>query len=83
MIPFLAGVVVAVMLCTTPTMAQRFVDPRDNESYAVVTVAGMTWMGENLKFATEGSWCPQGDEKLCETMGRLYPWTKSVRCVRD
>ena len=64
-----------VCLATHVGSAQSFVDPRDGLSYSVVVVAGMDWMGENLRFAVAGSSCPQGNPAVCDTMGRLYPWT--------
>jgi uncharacterized protein (TIGR02145 family) len=56
-----------------------FTDPRDNNTYGVVRIAGVEWMTANLRTALPNSWCPQDDLKLCESMGRLYPWEEAVR----
>ncbi|MDX1515508.1 MAG: hypothetical protein R3288_01640, partial [Woeseiaceae bacterium] len=40
---------------------ETFTDPRDRESYGVVDIAGMRWMTENLRFASPGSVCYEGD----------------------
>jgi uncharacterized protein (TIGR02145 family) len=75
------GFIVSALVCLsiTAASAQSVVDSRDGRSYSVVVIAGVTWMGENLAYAAEGSSCPQGDAALCDTMGRLYPWTLAMK----
>ena len=76
----IAGCVAAAAIATTASGQSRpaVTDPRDGKQYSVVAIAGMVWMGRNLDFAAPGSWCPQGDEQLCRSMGRLYPWSLAV-----
>lgn len=51
-----------------------FTDDRDGQSYDMVEIAGQLWMAENLNFKTDGSFCPEGDERNCSKYGRLYSW---------
>ena len=49
-------------------------DGRDGQNYSVTEIGGRLWMAENLNFATDGSFCPDGDERNCKKLGRLYSW---------
>jgi len=50
----------------------RIVDPRDGYAYAVVTIGGVRWFAENLRFKTADSRCYEADEANCADLGRLY-----------
>lgn len=64
-----------------------FTDSRDNNRYKIVDLGGVVWMAENLRYADSSenkslkgnSWCPDGDEAKCKTLGRLYSWS----AIRD
>lgn len=49
-------------------------DARDGQVYRVVNIAGLTWMGDNLNYNAEGSFCLDDDENNCMAYGRLYSW---------
>lgn len=49
-------------------------DARDGQVYRVVNIAGLTWMGDNLNYNAEGSFCLDDDENNCMAYGRLYNW---------
>jgi len=49
-------------------------DPRDKQVYRTVKIAGKTWLGDNLNYNSEGSFCLKDDDNNCEAYGRLYTW---------
>ena len=57
--------------------SESFTDPRDGQSYDVVMIGDLTWMAENLNYATEASVCPDGDSRNCKYLGRLYTWAEA------
>ena len=40
-------------------------------------IGNITWMAENLNYATEASACPDGDSRNCKRLGRLYAWAEA------
>lgn len=49
-------------------------DSRDRQVYRTVTIAGKTWMADNLNYNSYGSFCYKDDEDNCAAYGRLYTW---------
>ena len=54
-------------------------DARDGQVYRVVNIAGLTWMGDNLNYNAEGSFCLDDDENNCMAYGRLYTWESAKK----
>jgi uncharacterized protein (TIGR02145 family) len=78
------GLLGALLLSTAlDASAQRtaapFTDPRDGQSYPVIEIAGMSWLGRNLNFAAAGSYCYEDVVSNCDVRGRLYPWPIAMR----
>ena len=63
--------------------SESFTDSRDGQSYDIVKIGDLTWMAENLNFATEGSACPDGDTRNCKRLGRLYTWAEAKSVCPD
>jgi uncharacterized protein (TIGR02145 family) len=57
-----------------PADPMMLTDERDGQEYKIFESEGMTWMGQNLNFASPGSWCYDLDDKKCQDWGRLYTW---------
>ncbi len=49
-------------------------DPRDGQTYRILTHNKQTMMVDNLNYKTPNSWCYQNTDRFCNTYGRLYPW---------
>ena len=53
-------------------------DKRDGQLYRLVTIGGQVWMGQNLNYRSEGSWCYDNKNENCNVFGRLYTWPAAM-----
>jgi uncharacterized protein (TIGR02145 family) len=57
-----------------------FSDKRDGNEYNVVTISGVTWMAENLKYeANEGAILFEKDPNNKPGYGLLYDWRTAIK----
>jgi len=68
--------IVAVSAFAAPKSKKKneFKDPRDKQTYRTVKIAGLEWLGDNLNYKTEGSFCYKDEDDQCMVFGRLYTW---------
>ncbi len=65
----------------TRTFDGQMTDPRDGQTYRTRVVGKLEWMMENLRFATDTSWCAPQDSACA--MGRLYPWSQAMQACPE
>lgn len=56
----------------SPLPTNSFIDSRDGEIYATITIGSQTWMAENLRYDAPGSLLNPNNPSIA--YGRLYNW---------
>jgi len=56
------------------TVKGTITDPRDDQTYSIVTIGSQTWFAENLNYETDNSWWYDNSSANGDVYGRLYTW---------
>jgi uncharacterized protein (TIGR02145 family) len=69
----------SLLIFTCLTGQNRYTDPRDGNVYSTITVQGVTWMSENLKFKPGiGAYLFDHNAGNLSGYGLLYDWKTAV-----
>lgn len=63
--------------------SDSFTDPRDGQTYPVVTFGGISWFAMNLNYKVENSYCYDDLDENCEKYGRLYKWEAALQACPE
>ena len=53
-------------------------DKRDGKLYRLAHIGNQIWMGQNLDYAADGSYCYENKHENCKVFGRLYTWVSAM-----
>ena len=69
-----------ILNCNARNDKKTFVDARDNQTYAYVTIGKQVWMAQNLNYdAGDSCWCFNNLDSNCQKYGKLYTWKTAIR----
>jgi uncharacterized protein (TIGR02145 family) len=78
-------IAVISILCMNLAAQGKITDPRDGNSYRTITIAGVTWMAENLKYTAAGSGANFFDNNPDNVpwYGVLYDWKNALKACPE
>lgn len=79
----LSGFIFFVVFITLSAQ-DKFTDKRDGNVYHTLTISGVTWMSENLRFKTKyGTFYFDNDSNNVKSYGVLYEWDAAIKACPD
>ncbi|MEM7107335.1 MAG: FISUMP domain-containing protein [Bacteroidota bacterium] len=79
----------ATSTAVPPAAIKSYTDDRDDQTYRVVRIGDLVWLGENFAYnpnvagMDSVAFCPDGESDGCEKFGLLYQWDAANSVVPD